>query len=345
MDLLSTDSWDDSFRDTLSTLRKQRFIPSNNWKVGDYVNVLRYEDSFFIEQNLNGLFSAQDLNFFTGDNPLPAMTSMDGHAHKSRKVPMKDFLTQNHVMTDIVDDFFDRMPDELDIHLDFSLDLCYEIAVQLMGFPEDDGTMIYEQLQHFVHNRIQKCMPLFELFKQMYKNPVGLTKVTAEVSNNLEEFVGNMFLMLSGIFTLSSAIELLFLEASKNDDQLIDADDRFFKETIRMWSPFSHQLRRSTDRWMGYPAGTVFANWFISSNLDPDKFEDPHTFNAQRENLNNHFGFGFGVHRCIGRQITNVVLSRLVERIKEYKWCALDYNVVYYPIVYVNDLWVQRSKR
>jgi cytochrome P450 len=61
-----------------------------------------------------------------------------------------------------------------------------------------------------------------------------------------------------------------------------------------------------------------FAMLLISSaNHDPDQFDDPERFDVSRA-PNNHLGFGFGIHHCLGaplaRMETQVALTSLVRR-------------------------------
>jgi cytochrome P450 len=55
-----------------------------------------------------------------------------------------------------------------------------------------------------------------------------------------------------------------------------------------------------------------------SANHDGDQFPDPERFDIART-PNNHLGFGFGIHRCLGaplaRMETQVALATLVERV------------------------------
>jgi len=67
-----------------------------------------------------------------------------------------------------------------------------------------------------------------------------------------------------------------------------------------------------------------------SGNHDPDEFDDPETFDVGRS-PNNHLGFGFGIHHCLGaplaRMETQVALTSLTQRAPDL---ALDTEKVAY---------------
>jgi cytochrome P450 len=66
-----------------------------------------------------------------------------------------------------------------------------------------------------------------------------------------------------------------------------------------------------------FEAGDFVMLLIASANRDPDQFEDPERFDITRT-PNNHLGFGFGVHHCLGaplaRMEAQVALTALVKR-------------------------------
>jgi unspecific monooxygenase len=66
-----------------------------------------------------------------------------------------------------------------------------------------------------------------------------------------------------------------------------------------------------------FAAGDFAMLLIASGNHDPDQFEDPERFDVART-PNNHLGFGFGIHHCLGaplaRMEAQVALTSLVRR-------------------------------
>ena len=66
-----------------------------------------------------------------------------------------------------------------------------------------------------------------------------------------------------------------------------------------------------------FEAGDFAMLLLASGNHDPDQFDDPERFDVTRT-PNNHLGFGFGIHHCLGaplaRMETQVALTSLVRR-------------------------------
>lgn len=114
-------------------------------------------------------------------------------------------------------------------------------------------------------------------------------------------------------------------------------------EMLRYDAPF-----QMADRWVDaetelaghrIPAGTRVTVVYGAANRDPAKFADPDRFDIHRTNAHEHFGFGHGVHRCIGealaRQVTAVALRTLTATVP---WVRLGEVGAWRPDPYFRSL-------
>jgi cytochrome P450 family 150 subfamily A5 len=101
-----------------------------------------------------------------------------------------------------------------------------------------------------------------------------------------------------------------------------DAIARFVEETLRIESPvkgdFRLARRPATIAGVDIPAGATLMVLNGAANRDPDHFEDPAEFLADRDNAREHLAFGRGVHSCPGgplaRMETRVSIERFLDR-------------------------------
>ena len=55
--------------------------------------------------------------------------------------------------------------------------------------------------------------------------------------------------------------------------------------------------------------------WYISGNRDEEAIEDPDRFIIDRARPRQHLSFGFGIHRCVGKNLAEMQLKILWEEI------------------------------
>jgi cytochrome P450 len=99
----------------------------------------------------------------------------------------------------------------------------------------------------------------------------------------------------------------------------------FIEETLRMESPIKGDFRLSkvpsTLGGVDLPAGTTVMLVNAAANRDPRRFDDPGTFDIDRENARHHLAFGRGIHTCPGaplaRAEARVSIERLLDRTSE----------------------------
>jgi cytochrome P450 family 142 subfamily A polypeptide 1 len=106
-------------------------------------------------------------------------------------------------------------------------------------------------------------------------------------------------------------------------EQLRDDEDRqllprAIEEMLRWVSPIKSMSRYVTEdvtvRGETIPAGDEVVLLYPSGNRDDEVFEDPFTFDIQRD-PNPHIAFGHGPHFCLGSHVAKVELSVLFDEI------------------------------
>lgn len=126
---------------------------------------------------------------------------------------------------------------------------------------------------------------------------------------------------------LGSALQLIAEDPELQ--QLLRRDrhriPNFVEETLRMESPIKGDFRLtrvpSTVGGVDLPAGTTVMLVNAAANRDPRRFDDPRTFDIDRENARHHLAFGRGIHTCPGaplaRTEARVSIERLLDRTRE----------------------------
>jgi cytochrome P450 len=99
------------------------------------------------------------------------------------------------------------------------------------------------------------------------------------------------------------------------------------EELLRFVSPVQG-LARTTTRdvelhGVTIPAGDQVLVLYGSANHDERVYPDPDRFDLDRENVKAHWGFGHGIHYCLGNAVARleigVALKTLVERLGDWE--------------------------
>ena len=136
-----------------------------------------------------------------------------------------------------------------------------------------------------------------------------------------------ILLLVAGHETTVNLISGGTLALLRHPDQceLFRTDPRLTRsgveEMLRFVSPVQLTGRALTEDFrlgeVEFEAGDFAMLLLASGNHDPEQFEDPECFDLTR-NPNNHLGFGFGIHHCLGaplaRMEAQVALTSLVRR-------------------------------
>jgi cytochrome P450 len=95
--------------------------------------------------------------------------------------------------------------------------------------------------------------------------------------------------------------------------------DNLVQEVIRWQSPVPHMRRTAVeDVRIGeglIRKGDKVVMWYYSGNRDESVFPDGDAIRVERENLDRHLAFGFGIHRCMGLRIAELQLRILIREV------------------------------
>ena len=110
----------------------------------------------------------------------------------------------------------------------------------------------------------------------------------------------------------------------RDDKEMIP---NFLEEVLRLESPVKTDFRlaRRTTKIgdVEVKAGTPVMLLNGAANRDPRRFEDPHTFQLDRPNVQAHIAFGRGIHSCPGGPLARaegrVSIERLLDRMRDIR--------------------------
>ena len=242
----------------------------------------------------------------------------------------------------VIKDLLDEADEqgEMDIMRDFATPLPLFVIAQMMGMPYEDRKfirMLAEKLLFIGRGDIGRMKPLHDGVMELidYISPV----VEERIKHPEDDFIS----VLAdgerrGIYTreqvVSSAI-LLLLAGHETTINLICNGSLAFMQHPDQWQLLKEDkgdvvpplINRATEECLRFdpPVKSIQriaaedvelggklirkderVRWFISgANRDPEKFENPDTFDINRW-PNAHVGFGSGIHHCLGATLARL---------------------------------------
>ena len=114
------------------------------------------------------------------------------------------------------------------------------------------------------------------------------------------------------------------------------------EESLRMFPAFAHFRRTATCdaelHGQEIKKGDKVVMWYVSSNRDGSRFEDPDHFDLRRNPEHQAFGAG-GRHFCLGTALARLELRILLEEtLRRYPRIRLDGDPVYVQSLFINQL-------
>ncbi|MCY3888726.1 MAG: cytochrome P450 [bacterium] len=257
-------------------------------------------------------------------------------------------------ITGVVDELIDGLSerDHFDLIEDFAYPIPAVVIAEMMGVPPDDrdrfkdwsdDVMILVFGARGVGDRraraqqglVELAAYLGDLVAHYRQHPadniISNLVEASEGDDSLEdpEIVANCVLFLFGghettTNLIGNGIRVLLnhpgqLQKLREDPSLIKPA---IEEILRFDGPSKMEVRTLADEVeMGektLPAGDMVYLVQHAANRDPDAFDQPDRFDIARD-PNNHIGFGFGLHFCLGASVARlegtIALEALVRRL------------------------------
>jgi len=114
------------------------------------------------------------------------------------------------------------------------------------------------------------------------------------------------------------------------------------EEALRMFPAFAHFRRTATEdvelNGQTIKEGDKVVMWYVSSNRDETRYEDPDRFDVERNPEHQAFGAG-GRHFCLGAALARLELKILLEEtLKRYPKMEQTGHAVYAESPFINQL-------
>lgn len=261
----------------------------------------------------------------------------------------------------LIDTFADR--GRVDLLAEYATPLPLTVISHLLGVPAGDEHQIEHLIEGFkiavgslpmteqelatANNGISGLQQYFaDLIEHRRQHPGNdlLSVLIAESDQGAltpAELIANVWgLYAAGHETSAAAICNGAWLLSNNPDQLdlLRSDwtgriDQAVEEILRLDSPGQMTVRLfEEDIQVGehtIPANTPIMIYLLAGNRDPRRWNCPHQFDQDRDPIRDHFGFGQGIHRCLGQHLAkatvgiaiHALFDRLTDlQIDEHHW-------------------------
>ena len=193
-------------------------------------------------------------------------------------------------------------------------------------------------MQRDVPEIFERCRKLIAARREHPTDDLTSVLVNAEVDGEtLEEHeivMGFFLLMAAGNdstkATYCSAMRALMEDETQREQLLADPSlvSSCVEEALRMFPAFGHFRRTATRDTVlhGQPIaeGDKVVMWYVSSNRDETRYEDPDHFDVTRNPEHQAFGAG-GRHFCLGTALARLELRILIEEtMKRFPRMTID---------------------
>lgn len=289
------------------------------------------------------------------------LVTMDMPQHAAHRSLLKRLLTPRRLAEN--EEFMwrlaDRQIDEFiargscNLMSDYAQPFALLVIADLLGVPEEDHQVFrvtlgaqqagsIDESEAFTSNPLEFLAERFTSYiedrRREPRDDVLTAIATAKYPDGSTPEVVDLvhvacFLFAAGQDTTARLLTASFRFIAENPElqQLLrDEPERipnFVEETLRMEGPVKSDFRLAKNPTtvgdMDVPAGTIVMILNSAVNRDPERFEDPDTFDIERQNAREHIAFGRGIHACPGgplaRVESRVSITRLLDRLKDIR--------------------------
>ncbi len=220
------------------------------------------------------------------------------------------------------------------------------------GDPDLNPDGVEAVMQRDVPEIFERCGKLIAERRERPTDDLTSVLVHAEVDGEMleeHEIVMGFFLLMaagndSTKATYCSAMRAL-LESPEQRQKLLDDPalvPAAVEEALRMFPAFAHFARTATrDTELNgaeIAEGDKVVMWYVSSNRDETRYEDPDSFEVTRNPEHQAFGAG-GRHFCLGAALARLELRILLEEtLKRYPRMELAGRPEYAESPFINQL-------
>jgi cholest-4-en-3-one 26-monooxygenase len=209
------------------------------------------------------------------------------------------------------------------------------------GVLEKDIPEIFERCKALIADR--KANPTDDLTSVLVH-----AEIEGEKLDEIDIVMGFFLLMAAGNdstkATFCSTMRALMESPEQQRDLVVDPSQvsNAVEEGLRMFPAFAHFRRTATKDTVLHgqeiKKGEKVVMWYVSSNRDETKFEDPDRFDIHRKPEHQAFGAG-GRHFCLGTALARLELRIMIEEtLSRYPQIAIEGRPVAAEAMFVNQL-------
>jgi cytochrome P450 len=220
------------------------------------------------------------------------------------------------------------------------------------GDPDMNPEGVESVMQRDVPEIFERCRKLIDERRENPTDDLTSVLVHAELDGEgLEEheIVMGFFLLVAAGNDSTKATYCAAMRALMDhpDQKQLLIDDpglasSAVEEALRMYPAFAHFRRTATEdvelNGKTIHKGDKVVMWYVSSNRDETRYEDPDRFDATRNPEHQAFGAG-GRHFCLGAALARLELKVLLEEtLARYPQIELDGAPLYAESPFINQL-------